>query len=166
MYQRILVPIDGSKTSNCGLDEAVKLARLTGAELRLVHVVDQLTFATGFEPYGVYSGDLIPLMRETGEKILAKAKKYVLEQGIRVEGKLFEDLASRVSDLVIEEAKTWGADLIVIGTHGRRGISRLMLGSDAEHIVRMASIPVLLIRSTDVQCDSKATMEGSEKRSV
>lgn len=149
MYQRILVPTDGSTTSGAGLDEAVKLARLTGAELRLVHVVDQLTFANGLDPYGAYAGDLITSMRETGEGILAQARAKVEAQGIKVESKLFDNFAGRVSDMVVDEAKTWGADLIVIGTHGRRGITRWMLGSDAEQIVRAAPVPVLLIRASE-----------------
>ena len=149
MYQRILVPIDGSTTSGEGLDEAVKLARLTGAELRLVHVVDQLTFATGLDPYGAYAGELITSMRETGEGILAQARAKVEAHGIKVESKLFDNFAGRVSDMVVDEAKTWGADLIVIGTHGRRGVTRWMLGSDAEQIVRLAPVPVLLIRASE-----------------
>lgn len=147
MYQRILVPIDGSATSGKGLDEAVKLAQLTGAELLLVHVVDQLTFSTGLDPYGAYAGDLITSMRAAGEAILAKAKAKVQEQGIKVEARLFDNFASRVSEMLVEQARSWGADLIVIGTHGRRGVSRWMLGSDAEQIVRMAPVPVLLVRA-------------------
>lgn len=157
MYQRILVPIDGSTTSNKGLDEAIKLARLTGAELRLVHVVDQLTFVTGYEPYGLYGGDMITLMREAGEKILAEATTKVQAQGIKVENQLFDNLASRLSDTVVEQARAWGADLIVIGTHGRRGIKRLVLGSGAEQILRVAPVPVLLVRAPDVQDSAGAT---------
>ena len=156
MYQRILVPVDGSATSSRGLDEAIKLAKLTGAELRLVHVVDVLTFATGFEPYGVYASDVIPIMREAGWKILNQAMTHVCEQGVKVDGKLFDSLAHRVSDTVVEQAKTWAADLIVIGTHGRRGMKRLVLGSDAEQILRMATVPVLLVRSTEVTDEKDA----------
>ena len=147
MYQRILVPIDGSTTSNKGLDEAIQLARLTGAKLRLVHIVDTLSFATGFEPYTVYAGDVIPRMKEAGQQILDEGQRRVAEQGVAVDTLLFDSLANRVSDTVIEQAKAWGADLIVLGTHGRRGVGRLLLGSDAEQIARMASIPVLLVRA-------------------
>ena len=147
MYQRILVPIDGSTTSSKGLDEAIQLAKLTGGSLRLIHAVDILSFATGFEPYSVYAGDLVPRMREVGEQILAEAKVRVAASGVKVETLLFENLSMRVSELVIEQAKTWGADLIVIGTHGRRGMGRFLLGSDAEQIVRMAPVPVLLVRA-------------------
>ncbi len=151
MYQRILVPIDGSTTSNQGLDEAIKLAKLTGASLRVIHVVDALTFATGSELYGGFASDVIPQMREAGEQIVEKARTRVKEQGIKVDSLLFDSLSTRVSDIVVDQAKAWDADLIVIGTHGRRGVNRLMLGSDAEQIVRMAPVPVLLVRAPEVK---------------
>ena len=151
MYHRILVPIDGSSTSNQGLDEAIKLAKLTGASLRLIHVVDPLTFATGIELYGAYAGNVIPLMKEAGEKILEQARTLSATSGVKVDTLLFDSLAVRVSDTVVEQAKAWDADLIVIGTHGRRGVKRLMLGSDAEQIVRMAPVPVLLVRAPEVK---------------
>ncbi|MDD5335483.1 MAG: universal stress protein [Rhodoferax sp.] len=156
MYQRILVPIDGSATSNQGLDEAIKLAKLTGASIRLAHVMDTWSVATGFEPYGVYVADVIPRMKEAGEQLLAQAKTRVQEQGVKVDSLLLDSLATRVSEAVIEQAKAWGADLIVIGTHGRRGVGRLLLGSDAEQIVRMASVPVLLVRAPEVKDSSAA----------
>ena len=151
MYQRILVPIDGSSTSTQGLDEAIKLAKLTGASLRLIHMVDPSIFATDLEPYAVYANDVIPLMKEAGEKILEQARTLVAASGVKVDTLLFDSLATRVSDTVVEQAKAWDADLIVIGTHGRRGVKRLMLGSDAEQIVRMAPVPVLLVRAPEVK---------------
>ena len=150
MYQRILVPIDGSPTSNRGLDEAIQLARLTGASLRLIHVVDEMTFATGFETYAAYAGDVIPMMRQAGEEILAMGKARVAAAGLdKVETQLLESFAVRVWELVVEQAQDWKADLIVIGTHGRRGMGRLLMGSDAEQILRMAPVPVLLVRAPE-----------------
>jgi nucleotide-binding universal stress UspA family protein len=146
MYQRILVPYDGSPTSTLGLDEAVKLARLTGAELRLIHVVDDLAFATGFESATVYVGDVLPMMRAAGAEILAQGKARV-GSGVEVDTVLLEGMATRVCDVVVEQVRAWNADLIVIGTHGRRGVGRLLMGSDAEQIVRLAPVPVLLVRA-------------------
>ena len=151
MYQRILVPIDGSTTSTQGLDEAIKLAKLTGASLRLIHVMDALTFATGFESYAAYANDVIPIMTEAGQKILDQGKARVEASGVKVDTLLLDSLAARMSDTVIEQAKAWNADLIVIGTHGRRGIKRLMLGSDAEQVARLTPVPVLLVRSPEVE---------------
>jgi nucleotide-binding universal stress UspA family protein len=158
MYQRILVPVDGSTTSSKGLEEAVKLAMLTKARLRLIHVIDELAFAAGFEAYAAYSGDLVPMMKEAGEQLLAQAKARVQASGISVDTKLFETLSARVSEVVADEAKSWRADLIVIGTHGRRGVGRLLLGSDAEQIVRMAPVPVLLVRAPDGAGNTEAAV--------
>ena len=150
MYQRILVPIDGSATSTRGLDEAVRLAKLTGATLRLVHVLDELVFATGFETGATYTDDVLPMLKKTGESILMNGAARVAAAGVTVDTLLMECFAQRTSEVVIAQAQTWKADLIVLGTHGRRGFGRLLMGSDAEQIVRGATVPVLLVRAEGV----------------
>lgn len=150
MYTHILVPVDGSPTSDRGLKEAVKLAKLTGARLRLIHVVDELVYATGMDGVGAMTADLIPLLREGGERILKTCKARVEASGVPVETALFDSFAGRVCDLVVAEATRWHADLIVLGTHGRRGVGRVFMGSDAEQIVRLATVPVLLVRAGEV----------------
>ena len=149
MYQKILVPVDGSPTSARGLQEAIKLAKLTGAKLRLLHVVDQISFASGMEAASMMTGEMLQLLREGGEQLLKKAQARVEKAGVRVDTVLCDSFAGRVCDLVIEQATAWRADLIVLGTHGRRGFSRLMMGSDAEMIVRLATMPVLLVRGKE-----------------
>ena len=143
MYQRILVPVDGSATSTCGLDEAIRLATLTGARMRLVHVIDGLTFSGGMEFASV---DIFGVLVDAGARILSEAKARVEASGVRVEVFLSETFGARVCDVVIAQAELWSADLIVVGTHGRRGVGRVLIGSDAEQIVRAASVPVLLVR--------------------
>ena len=147
MYQRILVPTDGSPTSSRGLDEAIRLARLTGARVRLLHMIDVLLFATGFETSAVYMGEVVPFMRQAGEAILQEGKARVESAGVKADTFLVDSIANRLCEAVNEQVATWGADLIVIGTHGRRGAGRLLLGSDAEQIVRTALVPVLLVRA-------------------
>jgi len=148
MYQRILVPIDGSPTAERGLAEAIKLGRLTGAQLRLVHVVDELSFAlSASQGMATMTGDVLDMLREAGAEILAQGAASVRAAGLQVDTVLKDSFAGRVSDLVIREAGAWPADLIVLGTHGRRGVGRLFLGSDAETIVRSAPVPVLLLRA-------------------
>jgi len=146
MYRRILVPIDGSATSNRGLDEAICLARLTGGTLRLIHVVDELKYVTGFETFAAYDSDLIPLMTKAGEEVLEQGRERAQHAGIPVETALFTSLARRVCDIVVEEAQGWGAELVVIGTHGRKGLGRMLMGSDAEQVLRSAPVPVLLVK--------------------
>lgn len=150
MYKRILVPIDGSDTARCGLREAIRLAASSGAHLRVVHALDALVFATGFETGACYVKDLLPLMREAGNGLLADARALVEEAGLTCETHLFESQSQRLCDQIVSDAKGWGADLIVIGTHGRRGIGRALLGSDAELILRHAPVPVLLVRHPEL----------------
>ncbi len=157
MYTHILVPVDGSPTSDRGLEEAVKLAKLTGARLRLIHVVDQLVYAAGMDGVGAMAADLIPLLREAGKKILETAKARVEASAVPVDTALFDSFAGRVCDLVVAEATNWHADLIVLGTHGRRGVGRVLMGSDAEQIVRLAPTPVLLVRSGEAATAPPAT---------
>jgi nucleotide-binding universal stress UspA family protein len=145
MYSKILVPVDGSDTSNAGLDEAIKLAKVHGGELCLMHIVNEFILDATYAP-GAYSADLFEAMRKGGQEILDAAEKRMQTQGIKPACVLVESIGGVAADLILEQAKSWHADLIVMGTHGRRGIFRLAMGSDAEQVVRAATIPVLLIR--------------------
>lgn len=149
MYQRILVPIDGSSTSTRGLDEAIALCRATGGALRLLHVMDDLVFVSGFESGASYAKDVVPRLRKRSESILEAGRKRADAAGVAVDSLLVECFARRISEVVCEQAIAWHADLIVVGTHGRRGVRRMMLGSDAEQIVREAPVPVLVVRAAE-----------------
>lgn len=146
MFKKILVPIDGSATSKLGLKQAARLARSQNATLTLLHVVDEnvvtQTAATG----GVYVEGLIESLVAAGKRILAAAEAEAKKEKVRVRGVLVEDIGLPVADVIVAQAKKLKADLIVLGTHGRRGLSRLVMGSDAENVVRQTSIPVLLVR--------------------
>jgi len=146
MYERILVPIDGSPTSDLGLQEAIKLARLTGATLKLLHVLDDLAFLSSVESGAALTAEMLEVLRRSAGDLLEKARVRCQESGVNAEVELFESLLGRVSDVVIDKARDWKAELIVIGTHGRRGVGRMLLGSDAEQIARHATVPVLLVR--------------------
>ena len=151
MYERILVPVDGSATSKRGLDEAVRVAKLTNATIKLLHVVDELMFVTGFETGSTYSNVVLPMLKEGGERILAEASERVAAAQVPVETLLVECIGARTAEVVVEQADAWKADLIVLGTHGRRGVTRFMLGSDAEQILRIARVPVLLVRAEEAE---------------
>jgi nucleotide-binding universal stress UspA family protein len=146
MYDRILVAIDGSPTSQRALAEAAGLARLCAASLRLVHVIDPVVHVTGFERPDLYVRDIQPAIRKAGEDLLAKARDSIADHHVKVETVLVESQGERVSDAVIEQARAWPADLMVLGTHGRRGVDRMLMGSDAEQVTRRAPVPVLLVR--------------------
>ena len=123
MYQRILVPIDGSPTAARGLAEAIALARLSGGQIRLLHVVDALPVAVGADAFAGYAADILPQIREGGQLILERARADVAAAGVACDVSLREVVAERVHEVVQEEVARWQADLIVIGTHGRRGVS-------------------------------------------
>ena len=108
MYTRILVPVDGSPTSNAGLAEAIKIAKQTGGQIRLLHVVEQMPFLMGAETYGSIAGDVAVLLRTSGEKILQDARAQVKAAGVAVDTALYEGLGSRVSDHVVKEIGAWG----------------------------------------------------------
>ena len=148
MYQRILVPIDGSPTSQRALEEALGLARQSskGCLLELLYVIEIILFPDS-EIYFNYA-ELQKTMRTSGEKILARAEKTVRQAGIAVQTRLLEADGERIANVIVEEARRWSADLIVIGTHGRSGFNRVLFGSVAEGVVRTAPTPVLLIRGT------------------
>ncbi|MFO1194655.1 MAG: universal stress protein [Rhodoferax sp.] len=147
MYQKILVPVDGSETALRGLQEAIALARLTGGQLRLLHVVDELSAAMSMSGQGVVSADVFQLLREGGEQVLAAALATAKAQGVGVDTVLVEGFTGRLCDHVLAQAQQWGAQVIVLGSHGRRGVGRLVLGSDAEQIIRTAQVPVLVVRT-------------------
>jgi nucleotide-binding universal stress UspA family protein len=145
MYARILVPIDGSATSMRGLTEAIKLATALQARVRVVHVINELLADYTLAP-SVYYEKVIEAEREVGKKTLANAQAHARELGYDVEVELLETIGARASTMIIEAAKRWDAGLIVMGTHGRRGLRRLAIGSDAEMVLRSAPVPVLMVR--------------------
>ena len=98
-----------------------------------------------------YINEFAEALRKDGRKLLARAEKRAKKNNVKVETVLLETLGHRVADLIIKQAKKWRADVIVLGTDGRRGFSRLLIGSDAEMVVREAPVPVLLVRSPKLQ---------------
>lgn len=146
MFKRILVPVDGSHTSTLGLAQAVRIAKEQGAKLRVVSVIDDLSVAQTFET-GFDARVLFDALTAAGKRAIANALKLAHRHDIKVEKALYETVSGSVADVVVRDARKWKADLIVMGTHGRRGFNRMMLGSDAETVLRTAPCPVLMVRS-------------------
>jgi nucleotide-binding universal stress UspA family protein len=143
MYARILVPVDGSGPSTAGLHEAIKVARLSQGTLRLVHVVNELQAVLG----GYYSAELRDCLLQQAENLVKDACAVVEAHGLKAETLVIDALGGPIGEVLVNHANAWPADLIVIGTHGRRGLVRLVLGSDAETVVRTARVPVMLVRA-------------------
>jgi len=155
MYDNILVPVDGGETSTCGLEEAIEIAVNLGSRIRLLHVLNELIFDGVYSP-GVYANELFASLRESGRIILAQAEAEVRHHGVEADSVMLESIGAPAADFIVAQATLWPADLIVMGTHGRRGIARAALGSDAEYVVRNASIPVMLVRNTSKRRNSLA----------
>ena len=148
MYKRILVPYDGSLPSMRGLEEAIDLATDQKAGLRIVHVVDESILA--FDTTGTLSwDDFLPLLIEGGEALLENARALASRRGAEAQAILVKSGAESVAQAILKQCRDWPADLIVMGTHGRSGLRRLALGSDAEAVVHSAPVPVLLVRSSE-----------------
>jgi nucleotide-binding universal stress UspA family protein len=160
MYRTILVPIDGSPAATAGLEEAIRIAATVGATLELMNVVDDMAFAD--EPAELAgaakgAGGLRSVVTEQGEKVLRRGKERAEAQGVVAATALVRSGAERLHVLVGKQAESCGADLIVLGSHGRRGLSRLLMDSEAEHLLNVVTVPVLLVRSEHVGPDLSVT---------
>ncbi len=146
MYSKILVAVDESDTSFHALKHAIELAGKLSAALRVVHVVDMSWLPIAPE----VAIDIVAwsaARRSAGEKTLAAARHAVQQAGGEADAALVETETpiQPVAEAIAGEASRWGADLVVMGTHGRRGFQHLMLGSVAERMARLSSRPVLMI---------------------
>lgn len=145
MYKRIIAAVDGSSVSKAALREAVKLAKTSPSTLRIVHVVDLVNINVETP---ADEREYEESVCRAGERTLKEAAALARKAGVNAEIRLLEvqQMNDRIADEIGREARKWRADLIVVGTHGRRGLSHLFLGSVAETITRVAPVPVLLVR--------------------
>lgn len=149
MYTRIVVGIDGSDLSTKALRHAVTLAKDNHARLFAVTATEpSVLIAPGAEIMAVNTGAIIADLEEAKAKsakaTLEEARRLARELGINLEG--IHMPASTAADAIIETAHNQGADLIVMGSHGRRGLGRLLLGSQAAEVLAHATVPVLVIK--------------------
>lgn len=149
MFKRILVPVDGSDISNQALIVAIKLAKDQKAKLRIIHVIDE--YFVDYAGIGIDHETIMNSIKIYGQELLKISEKLAKKSKIKFESKMLEltSFEGRIEAKIIDEVKAWSADLLVIGTHGRRGFSHLFLGSVAEKIVRISPVPVLLIRGKE-----------------
>jgi nucleotide-binding universal stress UspA family protein len=144
-YKKILVPLDGSATSEAILPEIEKLASAFGASISLLHVVPILIFSGSMEPVVQYETITEALIKE-GEAYLRTIEKRLKDKGLTVERHLQQ---GNEAQLILEHSDQKDIDLIAMSTHGRSGVSRWLLGSVAEKVVRHATKPMLLVRSAE-----------------
>jgi len=148
MYTRILVAIDDSATSQKALNEAINLAKSNGAALAVCHALDESVLASAVS--GLVAVDdlesLRTAVRAQGQALLDRAAEAAHAQGLTAEVRLAESKHEGVADLIVGSAEVWQADLIVVGSHGRRGVERLLVGSVAEKLVRKATTSLIIVR--------------------
>ncbi len=145
MYERILVPLDGGEAGKCGLREAITLAGGTEARLFALHVVDELPMVVE-SAATANSDELLQGLRRFGHDVIEEATRQGAAADVDVEGRLREAPRSQLAEVIAEEAARLACGLIVMGTHGRRGLGRLALGNQAQRVLHVSGIPVMLVR--------------------
>jgi nucleotide-binding universal stress UspA family protein len=147
MYRHILAAIDGSETSARAFDTALQLARESGAELQPLYVVDVPTMvydAPGYDP-SIVRDAFLAEGKHVADNALARMKHDSVQGAPRIIETNLVDGDYDVAHCILHAAEHLKADLVVMGTHGRRGVRRLVLGSVAERFLRIAQCPVLMI---------------------
>jgi nucleotide-binding universal stress UspA family protein len=143
-FRKILIAVDESAFAARAADVGFELARSLGAQVALIHAVDPSVVAYAPEG-GVPASELVNLAQQDGRRLLAAFAQRASLQPAPLE---FIHVGKSASEIV-KAAKDWPADLIVIGSHGRGGVNRLLLGSVAEAVMRHAACPVLIVRSAE-----------------
>jgi len=144
MYEKVLLPVDGSEVSNHAAEEGFKLARILGSEITLLYVIDMAITTMPEAELGLANYEVLRnSFKEQGDKVLGTLAASGKAKGVKVVTVIAE---GDVHDEIIKHAEQRKSDLIIMGTHGRRGLNRLLLGSVAESVARRAHCPVLLIR--------------------
>lgn len=167
MFKQILAAVDGTSTSTGALQVAIALAIESKGTLHVLHVVDErLTsqaFAEGSILSPAYMNKALNQLRANGRKILDQAQKAAAVKGAKVNPLLIGEVYGDVASAILRQAGEVHADVIVLGTHGRRGLTRVLMGSDAEAVLREASVPGFLVRAPS---ESRASRkQATSKRS-
>jgi nucleotide-binding universal stress UspA family protein len=147
MYQRILVATDGSTLSKKAVKSAIALSALCGAELVALKVVPrypQSYFEGGIALQAEEVGRVEKRWADEGQAVVDAVKKAALAKGVITQALTVK--SDVVSDAIIVTAKKYQCDLVVMASHGRKGIKRLLLGSETQHVLTHATIPVLVLK--------------------
>ena len=147
MYQRILVPTDGSTLSKKAVSSAIAQAATSGGELVALYVVPRYPISYFEGGSSVADSEIArteKLWADKGQAVVDQVKKSAKAAGVKVTGVLAN--SDLVAESVIATAKKHKCDLIVMASHGRKGIKRLLLGSETQHVLTHSKLPVLVLR--------------------
>ena len=142
VFSRILVPTDGSEYTKSAIQKAVELAKITGSSITALYVLDQTIFVN--MPLDSSVSNTYTLLQKEGESAVQFVKDLCVQNGILCDVKIGEGSPVKY---IVESSKDF--DLIVMGTLGRTGFSKLMMGSVAERVVRYSNCPVMVIRAPE-----------------
>jgi nucleotide-binding universal stress UspA family protein len=142
LFKKILVPIDGSDTSDKAMRTALDKAREALGTVRFVHVMEDDRYWIS----DAFSADLRSYGEKQAQELLQNAMDAARGMGVNAQSQVLDKRGQRLGESVADEATNWGADLVVLGTHGRRGLGRMLLGSGAEQVIRLSPVPVLVVR--------------------
>ncbi|MEN5160160.1 universal stress protein [Achromobacter spanius] len=151
MYRRILIPIDGSSTSESGLDEAIRLAFLHDGVIRLICIVQPQPLSGALGAHCYFPAEIQALLFEHAAELLRNAATRVRANCIAVDSALLEAGERSFEECLAAEARAWEADLIVIGAHRSRDVRRMPMASPASNLPRGAAVPLLLVRQAAPQ---------------
>lgn len=151
MYDRILVPTDGSREGERAVEYAIDLAREHGATIRAIYVVNPASY--GGLPMETAWDGINAALRDEGQEAVDRVIELA-DDDVTVETAVLEGSPSRV---IVDEAQPDRCDLVVMGTHGRGGIDRLLLGSVTERVVRSSPVPVLTVRVGERSVENEET---------
>lgn len=142
MYKRILMPTDGSNCSQQAIREGLEVAKSMGARVTFLYALENISSSFWISPESVpYGLELLEDLKRVGSEALSKAAELAQAAGVEAETKLVE---ARPVEAILAEAKNH--DLVVMGTHGRSGLDRFMLGSVTEAVLHRSEKPVLVLR--------------------
>lgn len=144
MYKHILVPVDGSATSLLAVSKAAELAKIFGSSVTAVYVVDPYPFTGVGADFAYGQAQYLSAATAEANSALEAVRKIMDEAGLPVTTVVGEGHA--VHEGIVRVLESSGADLIVMGSHGRRGLEKLMLGSVTARVLRTVHVPVLVVR--------------------
>ncbi len=143
MFKKIYVPIDNSDISDKVLGDAIAFAKSSGAKLKISHVVnlEQITF--GIEMIGV--AELKDTLMGIANRLVEHVKDVLKTNSVEAEVTLLENYGADLASLIVEDAKAWGADLFILGSHHLGSFAHFVTGGIAEDLAHDTNIPILLI---------------------
>jgi nucleotide-binding universal stress UspA family protein len=144
MFNHILVPVDGSETSMYAVSKASGLALAFGSRITLIHVIDNYPFIGVGADYALGQTEYLSAATGSAHAALSRGVAALAAEGLHSDQRVIDGHV--VHEGIVDTAKALGVDLIVIGSHGRAGIERLLLGSVTQRVLQDAPMPVLVVK--------------------